>query len=549
MMTGETLQVRPAPPSAGAWWVADGRPPAAGAAAFVAALETVRSPVFVVDVAGTPSVATSGSAVLGGVAPAGALPLLAWAPALAPETLGDASFRREHGLRYAYVSGAMANAIASEALVEAMGQNGMLGFFGSAGLEPARVEAAIDRLEKSLGDRAFGLNLIHSPNEPDLEAAVAALYIRRGVKRIEASAYLALTLPLLRYRYSGIHRAPDGSIRLPHHVVAKVSRLEVARKFLAPPPAKLLAALVEEGTLTSEQAALAAQVPVAVDLTAEADSGGHTDNQPAFTLLPSMLALRDEMQAAHGHPIRVGAAGGIATPVSAAAAFAMGAAYVVTGSVNQACLESGSSDFVREVLAKAGPADVTMAPAADMFEMGVQVQVLKWGTMFPVKARKLYELYRAYDSLEALPADARATVERDYLRCSVEEAWASTRAFFQRRDPRQVARGEADPKHRMALVFRSYLGQSSRWANAGEPSRRVDYQIWCGPAMGAFNEWVRGSFLEPVDQRRAGVVALNLLLGASALTRAAWLRAQGIELPPEAARFVPRTSDELSRLL
>ena len=32
---------------------------------------------------------------------------------------------------------------------------------------------------------------------------------------------------------------------------------------------------------------------MAEDLTAEADSGGHTDNRPAITLLPTMLALRD----------------------------------------------------------------------------------------------------------------------------------------------------------------------------------------------------------------------------------------------------------------
>ena len=53
----------------------------------------------------------------------------------------------------------------------------------------------------------------------------------------------------------------------------------------------------------------------------------------------------------------------------------------------------------------------------------------------------------------------------------------------------------------MALVFRWYLGLSSRWANAGEPSRQLDYQVWCGPAMGAFNEWAKGSFLEQPQNR------------------------------------------------
>ena len=83
---------------------------------------------------------------------------------------------------------------------------------------------------------------------------------------------------------------------------------------------------------------------MAHDVTAEADSGGHTDNRPAITLLPTMLALRDRLQKQFNYadPPRVGLAGGIATPASVAAAFAMGAAYVLTGSVNQACVESGS---------------------------------------------------------------------------------------------------------------------------------------------------------------------------------------------------------------
>ena len=118
---------------------------------------------------------------------------------------------------------------------------------------------------------------------------------------------------------------------------------------------------------------------MADDVTAEADSGGHTDNQPAIVLLPTMITLLEQMQAQHAYksPPRVGAAGGISTPWSAAAAFAMGAAYVVTGSVNQSCVEAGTSDAVRRMLAQAQQADIAMAPAADMFEMGVKVQVLE----------------------------------------------------------------------------------------------------------------------------------------------------------------------------
>jgi PfaD family protein len=213
---------------------------------------------------------------------------------------------------------------------------------------------------------------------------------------------------------------------------------------------------------------------------------------------------------------------------------------VLTGSVNQACVESGSSDLVREMLAQAEQADVTMAPAADMFEMGVKVQVLKRGTMFAMRAAKLYELYRAYPSLEAIPAAERVQLEKTIFRLPLAEVWEQTKDFFRRRDPSQIARAERDPRHQMALVFRWYLGQSSRWANAGVPDRKVDYQVWCGPAMGAFNEWVKGSPLEQPRNRQVVTVALNLLRGAALLTRVQALRGQGVSVPPEAARVTPQ---------
>ncbi len=477
--------------------------------------------------------------------------LNAFVPAIRPECLGDPGFLRNHTVRYAYVAGAMANGIASTRLVEEMGRAGMLAIFGAAGLSPARVEAAIVHLAESIPNVPHGFNLIHSPNEPELESAVAALYVQRSVRLVEASAYLRLTLPIVRYRVAGIHRDQVGNIQLPNSVIAKVSRVEVATQFLSPPPHELLSELVRRNELTLDQAAMAAEIPMAGDVTAEADSAGHTDNRPLVTLLPTLLALRDKLQGRYRYEQtpRIGGAGGLSTPSAVAGAFSMGAAYVVTGSINQACVESGSCEAVRKMLAQAEQADVAMAPAADMFEMGVKVQVLKRGTMFPMRANRLYELYRAYPSLDALPAADRAFVEQQLLRVPLEEAWQGTRAFFLKRDPSQVDRAERDPKHKMALVFRSYLGLSSRWANSGEPSRAMDYQIWCGPAMGAFNEWTRGTFLEKPENRKVAVVAENLLRGAAALLRQHFLSLQGIHLPAGLACVHPLEAATLREVL
>ena len=155
---------------------------------------------------------------------------------------------------------------------------------------------------------------------------------------------------------------------------------------------------------------------MADDITVEADSGGHTDNQSLVCLFPSITLLRDEIQSQSAYQTRIGAAGGIGTPTAALAAFMMGASYVVTGSVNQSCLEAGVSPHTKALLAQAAVPDVAMAPAADMFEMGVQVQVLKKGTFFPMRAQKLYSVYRAYDSIEAIPAAAAGRPMMEMMR-------------------------------------------------------------------------------------------------------------------------------------
>jgi hypothetical protein len=92
----------------------------------------------------------------------------------------------------------------------------------------------------------------------------------------------------------------------------------------------------------------------------------------------------------------------------------------------------------------------------------------------------------------------------------------------------------------MALVFRWYLGNSSRWAITGDTARRTDYQIWCGPAMGAFNRWTAGSFLAQPVNRSVVQIALNLLEGAAVTTRAHQLRTYGVPVPASAFVFTPR---------
>ncbi len=518
--------------------------PAFAAGDLLATIHQIRERAYVVvdPITGQHGVATGGGLV--DEDSAGAWPVIAVLPAMYPEWLGDRSFNEVHGTRFPYVTGAMANGIATTQLVIEMARTGCLGFFGAAGLQRNVVAAAIDELHEALGhtDLPWGCNLIHSPQEPALEEAVADLYIERGVRRVSAAAYMSLTPAIVRYAYSGIHVDVDGMVQRPNMVFAKISRPEVARHFVHPAPEQMLAVLVREGKLTADEAALASSLPVAEDITIESDSGGHTDNRPLAPLFATIQAVRDEAVAQHRYPrpIRLGAAGGIGTPQAAAAAFALGASYVLTGTVNEACVESGLSAEGKQMLAAADLADIAMAPAADMFELGVELQVLKRGTMFAPRAKKLYSLYTTYPSLDAIPDAERVELEQKILGTSIEQCWDDTKAFWNDRDPSQVVEAEQNPRHKMALTFRSYLGLSSRWSIEGATDRRLDYQIWCGPAMGAFNAWTAGTFLAEPANRQAAQVARNLLEGAAVVTRAQQLRTYGVPVPSAAFDYRPR---------
>ncbi|MBF2061719.1 PfaD family polyunsaturated fatty acid/polyketide biosynthesis protein [Fischerella thermalis] len=474
----------------------------------------------------------------------GQIELLMVIPPIRLQQLGDPNFLNFHGTKYAYTTGAMAGGIASEEMIIALGKEGILGSFGAGGLPLNRLEIAINRIQYALPKGPYAFNLIHSPNEPALERGAVDLYLKYGVRTIEASAFLDLTPNIVYYRAAGLGLNSANEIEIKNKIIAKISRREVASKFMQPAPQKMLQELVTQGLISELQANLATKIPLADDITAEADSGGHTDNRPLVCLLPSIIALRDEIQAQYNYekPIRVGVAGGIATPQSALAAFMMGAAYVVTGSINQSCIEAGSCQHTKQLLAQADMADVMMAPAADMFEMGVKLQVLKRGTMFPLRAQKLYEIYRNYNSIDEIPSQEREKLEKQIFRKPLAHVWEETVTYLSQKNPEKLGKAVNNPKLKMALIFRWYLGLSSRWSHSGEKGREVDYQIWCGPAIGSFNDWVRGSYLADPNHRRVVDVANHIMMGTAYLYRIQTLKIQGLYIPNYYSQYTPVNS-------
>ncbi len=196
------------------------------------------------------------------------------------------------------------------------------------------------------------------------------------------------------------------------------------------------------------------------------------------------------------------------------ASFMLGADFILTGSINQCTVEAATSDKVKDLLQQMNVQDTAYAPAGDMFESGSKVQVLKKGVFFPARANKLYELYQRYGSIRELDVKMLAQLEEKYFKRSIEDIYKEITLHYPAAD---IEKAEQNPKHKMALIFRWYFRYSSKLAISGSEHSKVDYQIHCGPALGAFNQWVKGSQLENWRNRHVDEIAKKLLTETAVL--------------------------------
>ncbi len=470
---------------------------------------------------------------------------------VAAESLGSADFRAEFNLRYAYYAGAMYKGIASVRLVVAMAKNNLLAFFGSGGLKIAEIEAAIIEIKRCLDDdQTFGMNLLCNLDMPQREEEVVRLYIHHGVTLVEASAFPHITRSLVLYRLKGLRQSSDGLLHAPHRIIAKISRPEVAEAFMRPAPEHIINKLLSDGAISKEEAHLGKMLPMANHVCVESDSGGHTDQGRALILIPTVLRLRNRImrEMAYARSICVGAAGGIGTPEAAAAAFVLGAEFVVTGSINQCTVEANTSDAVKDILQDIHIQDTAYAPAGDMFEIGAKVQVVKKGLLFSNRANKLYELYSQHRSLDEIELSVRQQLESRFFKRSFASVWAETAAYLDQMIPGASEVVAQNPKAKMAQVFRWYFVHSSRLALAGDAASKVDFQIHCGPAMGAFNDWVRGTPLESWKERNVAAIARLLMEHAASFLDSRFLHGSAKAFSTESrveSEFETGTSNRL----
>lgn len=435
---------------------------------------------------------------------------------LKPENLGNVIFQERYRCKWNYFAGSMYRGISSEQFVIAMGQFNLLSFFGSAGFSAEELEPRIQSIQSKLGpDKPYGMCLIYNLNHPEDEMRQVDLFIKYKIPVIEAAAYYELSLPLVYLRVKGICKQAD-KIILPRRIVAKCSRLEVARLFLSPPPIAMVNDLLKSGLINEEEVKLSQAIPMADDLAVEADSGGHTDQGVSFVLIPAIIALKDEMKGKYHYQedILIGCGGGIGNPEAVVSAFMLGADFIFTGSINQCSVESGVPDVVKDILNSISIHDTAVTIAGDMFEVGAKVQVVKKYTQFHVRANRLYQLFMQYNSLDKIPQEVKHEIETKYFKKTFEQVWEQICEYKNKKNAEQIKEAKNNPRLRMTLVFKWYFAHCSQVTLSGDENEKDNFQIFCGPALGSFNQWVKGTQYAHWKNRHVDKIAELLMHNA-----------------------------------
>ncbi|MFI2264963.1 acyltransferase domain-containing protein [Micromonospora aurantiaca (nom. illeg.)] len=395
------------------------------------------------------------------------------ATASRPRPAGSPGLRSDYGIRYACLAGSSPFGVTSPAFLRRLSESGLLGFFGTWGLALPEIRAALAELRDV---RRYGMAW---PSGGD-ERALCDLYLAHGVRHVEVTGPLAVVSPqLVRFRHG------DGS----RQVLVRAPDLATAVRFLRPADPATVRALAAAGHLDGGSAGAAAREAVATDVAVERD---------AHALVPALVALRDR----EAPGARIGVAG-VGTPAAVAAAFALGADFVVTTTVNQCTAEAATSDAAKDLLAALDVTDVREAPDPDLFELGARSPVAHRGTLFAARAEELYRMFLRYDRLADVGPRRLAELERTHFGRPLDEVRADLGVAG--RDDRRV----------LASVCAAYCRQATAAALRGTPGQRLNYRVPASTDVGAFNRLVAAEPLADWRARHAELVTERLLSEAN----------------------------------
>jgi NAD(P)H-dependent flavin oxidoreductase YrpB (nitropropane dioxygenase family) len=249
-------------------------------------------------------------------------------------------------------------------VVAAVSKAGGMGILGAVTYTPDELELELKWIEEQVGDKPYGIDVLIPASIEGLGDLDPSTLEGIDVESLLPEPQRRFLEDLLA-RY-GVPLAPAGEERhkpglgglvLPTTLaeVALEHPIKLIASALGPPPARLVSAAHERGVLvaalvgTKEHAIRQRDAGVDIIVAQGTEAGGHTGEIGTMVLVPEVVKAVS--------PLPVLAAGGIASGRQMAAAMALGAQGVWTGSVWLTTEEAETNPVVKEKMLQASSRD------------------------------------------------------------------------------------------------------------------------------------------------------------------------------------------------
>ncbi|MCO4784209.1 MAG: 1-acyl-sn-glycerol-3-phosphate acyltransferase [Candidatus Cloacimonetes bacterium] len=407
-----------------------------------------------------------------------------------PKHLGSTGFKKLFGLDYAYFVSGLPSYTHGRGMLQNLFENGMLGFFNLDGLTFNEKEESLNMLNQH--DFRFGVEIHLDDFDEEEDKKLITLLMAQNIKYLLVKSCSKISEPLIRFK------SKEGNL-----LIAKVSHPDQCVA-LSSGKKDVFSAFLIDGSFVSSQ-----------------------DTRSILSLMPSIKSLLNEKN------IYLGVTGDLGTPDALAAAFAMGADFVSTSSINLLSNDVSGADSYKECIKKVRFQDVSLVSSFESFESGAKTRALNFGTRFVAVSTKIGSWFFERRSIDTLEDSEVKYLEEKVFGSSITQTLLDAKAFFEFRNPSLIEAASNNSRISLAMLIRYYLEMGHLWAIEGNDNKKIDYNIKCGLDLASFNQWRQGTIFEDDQKLSVVQIALNLMMGAQFEARKQFLKSQGIEISPD----------------
>lgn len=416
-------------------------------------------------------------------------------------SLGNSQFKNEYEVDYSYIVSGLRKGITSVEMIKKLRENNILGFIGIDGLKEDEIIEIIEEAKQKIPNKYIGVHITNDLYNVERTNKIIDYLIAQHISNVEISGFSKPNAALIKYRLKGISIGNDNTLTSINKILVHVNSVKNAEEFMVPIPTEILNELVLEGEISEKIASKIKNIPLCDDICIDNDKNG-------FEMLNYLKEENNSKNNDFLKKVRIGIGGRIGCPLAVAISFFSGADFILTTSINQCTIEARTSNYVKELLQNTTENDFSNAPIDELFEFGTRFSVLKKGSLYHIRALKLYEIYCQYSSFEEIPDEVKRTIFVKYFKTTYEEVFDMSTKELSDEEKQKI---EEQPKEKMVLMFKKMLEKCYNDACIGNIENQANYLVLASSDMSDLNYFLKETEYAFWNKRSAVTIAKMLM--------------------------------------